>query len=150
MLTRELAGTILAAAEERADTLNVKVNVAVLDAGGHLKAFVRMDGAILGSIDVAIGKARTAVLLQMTSEAVWELCEPGGPAPGLERSNGGLVTFAGGIPLRSFDNKVIGAVGVSGGTVGEDLTIAQAALAASDQIAARNGVRLINSQEGAI
>lgn len=150
MVTRELASAILAAAEQQAVNLNVRVNIAVLDSGGHLKAFVRMDGAMLGSIDVAIGKARTSVLLEMASEAVWDFCKPGGPAPGLDRSNGGLVTFAGGIPLRSSDDKIIGAVGVSGGTTAEDRTIAQAGVAASVQVGAPTKVQLIDSYERAL
>ena len=72
---------IVAAARAQADGLGVAVNIAVLDAGAHLKAFSRMDGAVLGSIDVATRKARTAVLFQTTSEAVWEYCKPGAPAP---------------------------------------------------------------------
>jgi uncharacterized protein GlcG (DUF336 family) len=107
-----------------------QANIAVLDAGAHLKAFSRMDGAVLGSIDLAVGKARTAVLFATSSAAVWEYCKPGGSAQGLERSNGGLVTFAGGIPLIDANGAMIGAVGVSGGTVPQDLEIAQAALAA--------------------
>jgi uncharacterized protein GlcG (DUF336 family) len=89
-----------------------------------------MDGAVLGSIDIATGKARTAVLFATTSEAVWDYAKPGAPAPGLERSNGGLVTFAGGIPLVSADGTMIGAVGVSGGAVAQDRDIAKAAVAA--------------------
>jgi uncharacterized protein GlcG (DUF336 family) len=126
-ITAEQARSIIAAGETRAHAIGIRVNIAVLDAGAHLKAFSRMDGAVLGSIDVALAKARTSVLFQATSEAVWDYCKPGAPAPGLERSNGGLVTFAGGIPLFGADNTMIGAVGVSGGAVAQDLEIAQAA-----------------------
>jgi uncharacterized protein GlcG (DUF336 family) len=148
MLTSALARFVLEAAEARATDLGVCVNIAVLDAGGHLKAFARMDHAILASIDVATGKARTAVLLETTSEAAWDYCKPGGPAPGLERSNGGLVTFAGGIPIRDSCNEVIGAVGVSGGTVAQDLSIAEAAIAAvSGQ--PRTAPQVANFQQGA-
>ena len=102
------------------------MNIAILDSGGHLKAFLRMDGAVLGSIDISLGKARTAVLFGMSSEAVFEFCKPGAPAYGLENSNGGLVVFAGGRPLRNAAGEVIGAVGVSGGSVLQDLTVAMA------------------------
>lgn len=129
-ITTEQARTIIAAGEARARELGVPVNIAVLDAATHLKAFVRMDGAVLGSIDVAMGKARTAALFQTTSEAVWDYCKPGAPAPGLELSNGGLMPFAGGIPLMDADGTMIGAVGVSGGAVSQDLAIAEAAVAA--------------------
>jgi uncharacterized protein GlcG (DUF336 family) len=124
------AHAMLAAAEEKATAISVPVNIAVLDAGAHLKAFVRMDGAVLGSIDVALKKARTAVLFGATSDAVWEYCKPGAPAPGLELSNGGLAPFAGGIPLKNPHGETIGAIGVSGGAVHQDLDIAEAAVAA--------------------
>jgi uncharacterized protein GlcG (DUF336 family) len=130
MITIRQAQQVLAAGAARAAEIGVPVNIAVLDAGAHLKAFGRMDGALLGSIDVAIGKARTAVLFHLPSEAVWDYCKPGAPAPGLDRSNGGLMTFAGGIPLSGADGAVIGAVGISGGAVSQDLDIAQAAAAA--------------------
>lgn len=129
-ITAEQAKAAIAAGEARANAIGIRVNIAILDAGTHLKAFTRMDGAVLGSIDLAIAKARTAVLFQIPSEAVWDYCKPGAPAPGLERSNGGLATFAGGIPLFEPASSMIGAVGVSGGAVAQDLEIAQAAAAA--------------------
>lgn len=130
MITTEQARKVIAAGEARAAEIGVPVNIAVLDAGVHLKAFSRMDGAVLGSIDVATGKARTAALFQTSSEAVWDYCKPGAPAHGLERSNGGLMTFAGGLPLVAADGTMIGAVGVSGGAVSQDRDIAEAAAAA--------------------
>jgi uncharacterized protein GlcG (DUF336 family) len=129
-VTSRQASAVLAAGEAKASAMGVRVNIAILDAGTHLKAFSRMDGAVLGSIDLAMAKARTAVLFQTTSEAVWDYCRPGAPAPGLERSNGGLATFAGGVPLVAPDGTMIGAVGVSGGAVSQDLEIANAAVAA--------------------
>ena len=86
-----------------------------------------MDGALLGSIDIALGKAKTAVLFGMNSEAVGEFCKPGGPSPGLELTNGTLVVFAGGIAIRNADGVVIGSVGVSGGAIEQDLLVARAA-----------------------
>jgi uncharacterized protein GlcG (DUF336 family) len=130
VLTMDQSEAMLVAARDRAAALGVPVNVAVLDAGGHLKAFCRMDGAVLGSIDLAMRKARTAVLFETTSEAVWEYCGPGAPAHGLELSNGGLAPFAGGIPLKGSQGELVGAVGVSGGAVPQDAEIAQAAVAA--------------------
>ena len=129
-ITTAQAETVLAAATARSNEIGVPVNIALLDAGAHLKAFRRMDGAVLGSIDVAIGKARTAVLFDARSEAVWEYCKPGAPAPGLELTNGGLVAFGGGIPLRGRNTLTLGAVGISGGTVAQDTEIAEAAAAA--------------------
>jgi uncharacterized protein GlcG (DUF336 family) len=130
MLTTRQADDIVAAAKACASELGIAVNIALLDAGAHLKAFNRMDGAVLGSIDVAIRKARTAVLFACHSEAVWDYCRPGAPAPALELTNGGLAPFAGGIPLQGPGGELIGAVGVSGGAVSQDLEIAQAAAAA--------------------
>jgi uncharacterized protein GlcG (DUF336 family) len=130
MITTKQARAIVAAGEARAAEIGVPVNIAVLDAGAHLKGFSRMDGALLGSIDIALNKARTAALFGMRTEAIGEFCKPGGTSPALEQTNGGLVVFAGGIPLTSADGVVIGAVGVSGGAVAQDLDIAEAAAAA--------------------
>ena len=124
------ARAVITAAEAKASALGVPVIVAVVDAGVHLKAFTRMDGAVLGSIDLALKKARTAALFQTSSEAVWEYCKPGAPAPALELSNGGLAPFAGGVMLHAADGEWLGAVGVSGGAVVQDAEIAQAAAAA--------------------
>lgn len=131
MLTAEVARRIVAAAEARASAMGVPVNVAVLDAAAHLKAFSRMDGAVLGSIDVALRKARTAALFETTSEAVWEYCRPGAPAHALELTNGGLAPFAGGLPVRDAAGRLLGAIGVSGGAVPQDLEIAEAGAAAA-------------------
>jgi len=133
-LTSRQAQAILDGGEAKANELGLPVVVAVLDAGAHLKAFRRMDGAVLASIDIAIRKATTAALFQANSEAVWEYCKPGAPAQGLQLTNGGLATFGGGIPLRSLDGTVIGALGVSGGAVSQDIEVAQAALGAFENL----------------
>jgi uncharacterized protein GlcG (DUF336 family) len=119
--------SVIAAAKAKATEIGVPMNVAVLDAAANLKAFLRMDGALLGSIDIALGKAKTAALFGMNTEAVGEFCKPGGTSPGLESTNGGLVVFAGGIPLHDRDGRVVGAVGVSGGSVAQDFAVAEAA-----------------------
>jgi uncharacterized protein GlcG (DUF336 family) len=129
-LTSHQASTIIEGAEAKAREMGLPVVTAILDAGAHLKALHRMDGAVLASIDIATRKAATAVLFQANSEDVWEYCKPGAPAPGLELSNGGLAPFGGGIPLRGPDGQVIGALGVSGGTVSQDMEVAQAGFAA--------------------
>ena len=126
-LTAAQARAVIAAAEARASAIGVSAIVAVVDAGVHLKAFARMDGAVLASIDIALKKARTSALFQANSEAVWEYCKPGAPAPTLELTNGGLAPFGGGVPLRALDGELLGAVGVSGGAVAQDVDIAQAA-----------------------
>ena len=87
-----------------------------------------MDGALLGSIDIALGKAKTSALFGMTSEAVGEFCKSGGPSPGLELTNGTLVVFAGGVPIWDRNRTLIGAVGISGGAVEQDRQVAQAAV----------------------
>lgn len=124
------AQTVIDGAEAKAREMGLPVVIAVLDAGAHLKAFRRMDGAVLASIDIAIRKASTAVLFQANSETIWDYCKPGAAAPGLELTNGGLAPFGGGIPLKGPDGMVIGALGVSGGTVSQDVEVAQAAFSA--------------------
>ncbi len=129
-LTSSQARAVVLAAEAKAAAIGVPVIVAVVDAGVHLKAFTRMDGAVLGSIDIALKTARTSALFQANSEDVWEYCKPGAPAPALELTNGGLAPFGGGVLLRGNDGELLGAVGVSGGAVLQDTEIAQAAAAA--------------------
>lgn len=128
-LTTDRARAVLAAAEAKAWEIGVPVVVAIVDAGVHLKAFTRMDGAPLGSIDIAMKKARTSALFNVTSEAVWDYCKPGAPAHALEYTNGGLAPFGGGVPI-SAGGELVGAVGVSGGAVSQDREIAIAAAAA--------------------
>ena len=129
--TDETVQAAITAGRAAAREIGVPMNIAVLDMGAHLKAFIRMDGALLGSIDIALGKAKTAALFEMNSEAVGEFCKPGGGSPGLELTNGVLVVFAGGVPIRDRGGFVVGAVGVSGGAVEQDLRVAQATAAAA-------------------
>jgi uncharacterized protein GlcG (DUF336 family) len=129
-ITLQQAESLVAAARERAATIGVAASIAVLDSAGHIKAFSRMDRAWLGSIDVAIRKAKSSVLFETETQMIWEVCNPVAQAHGLELTNDGLVTFAGGIPLKSTDGRVIGAIGVSGGQVSQDFEIAQAGAAA--------------------
>lgn len=134
-VTAPIAQVVIEGAQAKAREMGVPVIIAVLDAGGHLKAFQRMDGAVLGSIDIAIRKAKTAVLFQCNSEDVWDYCKPGAPAHALELTNGGLAPFGGGIALKTSDGALIGALGVSGGAVVQDVEVAQAALAAFQTLA---------------
>ena len=110
-----------------ARVIGVPMNVAVTDGGGHLLAFARMDGAILGSIDIALAKAKTSVLFNGPSENLWEFCKPGGPAPATEYTNGGLIPYAGGVALHDEDGTLVGAIGVSGGMPAQDGEVARAA-----------------------
>ncbi len=125
-LSLELTNMILTAATDKARSLDTRMNIAVVDAGGNLKGFGRMDGAWLGSVDIAIRKARTARLFDMETGDLGKLTQPGGPLYQIEHSNGGLITFPGGIPLKSADGTVIGAIGVSGSTVDNDHEVALA------------------------
>lgn len=129
-ITQAKADAIVAAARGAARDSGTAMNIAVVDAGGNLKAFTRMDGAWLGSIDISIKKARTARYFDMTTGSIGELSQPGGPLFNIEVSNGGLITFPGGVPLRSEDGTVIGAIGVSGSTVENDHVVASAGAAA--------------------
>ncbi len=124
------AQSVLAAAIAAAEEQGTKMDVAVVDAGGNLKAFARMDGAWLGSIDIATTKARTARYFDLPSEELGALSQPGGPLYGIEVSNGGLITFPSGLPLKAEDGTVIGAIGVSGSTVEDDRAVAAAGAAA--------------------
>jgi uncharacterized protein GlcG (DUF336 family) len=126
------AASVVAAATRKAVEIGVAVTIVVLDGAGHLKAFSRMDGAWLGSIEVAHSKAKTSVLFQAETQALWDVCKPGGQAHGLEATNGGLITFAGGIPLKTFDESLSGAIGVSGGQVDQDYAVARAGAGAFD------------------
>ena len=128
-ITLEQAHTAVAAALEKSQEIGAKMDIAVVDAGANLKAFVRMDGAWLGSIDIAIKKARTARFFDMNTGDIGQLSQPGGALYNIEHSNGGLITFPGGVPIRNGRGEVIGAIGVSGSTVEDDHAVAQAGVA---------------------
>ncbi len=125
-VTLDQAQTILAAARKKAEDMGIRQNVAVVDAGANLKAFLRMDGAWLGSVDIAITKAKTARFFDMPTGDLGEMSQPGKSLYGIEHSNGGLISFPGGIPLKNADGDVVGAIGVSGSTVDDDHAVAQA------------------------
>lgn len=125
-ITLEKAEKIIAAAKAKASETDTKMNIAVVDAGANLVAFVRMDGAWLGSLDIAIKKAKTARYFDMPTGEIGKLSQPGGSLFNIEHSNNGLITFPGGIPLKDGEGNIIGAVGVSGSTVENDHTVAEA------------------------
>jgi uncharacterized protein GlcG (DUF336 family) len=125
-ITLQQAQSVLDAALKRAAETSTLMDIAVVDAGGNLKAFARMDGAWLGSIDIALKKARTARFFDMKTGDIGALSQPGGPLYNIEVSNGGLITFPGGIPLANSQGEVIGAIGVSGSTVDNDHAVATA------------------------
>jgi uncharacterized protein GlcG (DUF336 family) len=125
----ELARKIIAAAEKKAVEIGQPMNIAVADAGGNLVAHVRMDGAWLGSIDISINKAFTARAFDISTKDLAQHSQSGGQFFGIHVSNHGrIMIFAGGIPLKS-GGKVIGAIGVSGGSGDQDHAVAEAGAA---------------------
>ncbi|MDO6801926.1 heme-binding protein [Wenyingzhuangia sp. 1_MG-2023] len=125
-ITDNAALKAVLAAKKKAEADNVLVNIAVVDAGANLKAFIRMDNSFLGSIDVAIKKAKTARYFNIDTGKLGELTQPGGIIYNIELSNGGLITFPGGVPIKDKKGNIIGAIGVSGGTIEQDREIATA------------------------
>lgn len=124
-ITMEQAQQVLDAALVKAKAQGVPMNIAIVDAGGNLKAFLRMDGAFLGSIDVATKKAKTARLFNMPTATLAKEAQPNKSLYGIEVTNDGLCIFGGG-ELIIKDNVIIGAIGVSGGSVDEDMNVAKA------------------------
>lgn len=131
-LTLEEAQDILKAALSKAKEVAVPMNIAVVDAGGNLKIFAREDGAFLGSIDIAQKKARTARYFNMSTAELGAAAQPGKELFGIEVTNNGLAIFGGG-ELLVRGGVVVGAIGVSGGSVAEDTTVAKAGAAALQQ-----------------
>ncbi len=125
-VTLNQAQKAISAAIAMAKQLDTKMDIAVVDSGANLKAFVRMDDAWLGSIDIAIKKARTARFFDMNTGAIGQLSQPGSPLFNIEHSNDGLISFPGGVPITNSDGQVVGAVGVSGSTVENDHAVAEA------------------------
>ena len=130
-ITQSDAAARVAVGLARSREIGVDMNIAIVDREGLLVQFSRMDNAWLGSIDIAQRKARTAVYFRMPTGDLGALSQPGGPLYGIEHSNGGLITFPGGRPITNGDGQVIGGVGVSGGTVEQDATVAEAVTSAS-------------------
>lgn len=129
-VTLDTAQAVVEAARKRASAIDVPMNIAVVDEGNNLVAFGRMDGAWLGSIDIAQNKAYTARSFDMSTKDLAPLCQSGQPLFGIHASNQGrLIIFAGGIPLLR-NGRVVGAVGVSGGSVEQDHDVAEAGAAA--------------------
>ena len=107
------------------------MNIAIVDVGANLKAFHRMDGAWIGSVDIACKKARTARFLDMPTGEIGELSQPGGTLYHIENSNGGLISFPGGLPITNNQGTVIGAIGVSVASVEDHRAVATAGLDAA-------------------
>lgn len=125
-ITLDQAEKIITAAKAKSIALNTKMNISVVDAGANLVAFVRMDGAWLGSLDISLKKAKTARFFDMNTGVIGELSQPGSPLYNIEHSNGGLITFPGGVTIKNEKDEIIGAIGVSGSTVENDHAVAEA------------------------
>lgn len=124
-ITTEQANKILSAAVKKAKDSDLLMNIAIVDAGGNLKAFTRMDGAFLASIDIAIKKAKTARSLNMSTYDLSKAVQPGQELYGIEVTNDGMAVFGGGELIKNKDGLIIGAIGVSGGSVAEDMSVAK-------------------------
>jgi uncharacterized protein GlcG (DUF336 family) len=125
MMTLEAAIRVIGAAQKQAAAIGQPTNVAIADGGGNLVAHVRMDGAWIGSIDISIKKAFTARAFDIATKDLAPLAQPGHDFFGIAASNEGrIMIFAGGNPLKR-DGKVVGAVGVSGGSGEQDQAVAE-------------------------
>lgn len=125
-VTMEHAQKAIEAARKKAVKLNTQMCIAVVDSGANLKAFLRMDDAWVGSIDIAIKKAKTAVFFGMPTGEIGKLSQPGSSLYGIEHSNDGLITFPGGLPIVDEEGVLVGAIGVSGSAVENDHAVAEA------------------------
>ncbi|PKM11592.1 MAG: glycolate utilization protein [Gammaproteobacteria bacterium HGW-Gammaproteobacteria-3] len=128
-VTYEQAELAIQAAIREADKTGTRMCIAVVDSGADLKAFVRMNDAWVGSVDIAIKKARTACFFGMNTGQIGQLSQPGGPLYGIEHSNDGLITFPGGVPIVDNNGVLLGAIGVSGSSVENDHQVARAGVA---------------------
>ena len=130
-----VAETLLRASEAEARNIGVPMALAIVDSEGGLQLFKRMDGALPVSTELAMAKAYTAAAVRMPSDEVGRLAQPGQPLYGIQHtSQGRIVLFGGGLPLR-IDGQVVGAIGVSGGSVEQDMQVAQPAVTALKEIA---------------
>ena len=116
----DIASKIIHATLQESKKRSLKMNIAVVDSGANLVSFARMDGAWLGSVDIAIKKAKTSVFFNMSTGEIGKISQPGKPLFGIEHSNQGLITFPGGIPIHNRNGELIGGIGVSGDSVKND------------------------------
>jgi uncharacterized protein GlcG (DUF336 family) len=129
-ITLAQAEAAIAAAKKKAIKLKTKMNICVVDGGSNLVAFAHMDGAWIGSVDISWKKAKTAAWFLMDTAALSPLVQPGASLFNIEHSNGGLITFPGGVVIKDASGEVIGAIGVSGSSVEDDHAVATAGMEA--------------------
>ena len=127
-MSLEVLHRMAARAQEKSRQLGVPVVFSAVDAGGNLMFLQRMEGAFVGSIQVSAGKAYTAFAFQMPTHELGAASRPDGPLYGIENADPGrIVLFGGGFPY-IVDGKTAGGIGVSGGTVEQDMEIARYAM----------------------
>ena len=124
-MTLDIASKIIHSTLRESKIRSLKMNIAVVDSGANLVSFARMDGAWLGSVDIAIKKAKTAVFFNMSTGEIGKISQPGMSLFGIEHSNQGLITFPGGVPVHNRNGGLIGGIGVSGDSVKNDHSIAE-------------------------
>lgn len=121
-------------AEKKAAALGVPMSIALVDAEGGLLFFVRMDGALPASTELSVSKAYTAAALRMSTMELGRLARPGGVLYGIQYTHDGrIVLFGGGLPL-CLEGQVVGALGISGGRVEEDVQVAESVADALEQM----------------
>ena len=129
-ITLAQAEAAISAAKIKAAEINTKMDICIVDAGANPVAFARMDGAWIGSIDISFKKAKTSAWFTMDTASLSGAVQPGAPLFNIEHSNGGLITFPGGVVIKNADGEAIGAIGVSGSSVENDHEVAVAGSAA--------------------
>jgi len=129
-ITLKQAEAVIEKAKAKSKEIDTKMNICVVDSGANQVAFARMDGAWLGSADIALKKAKTARFFDMPSGEIGKLSQPGESLFNIENSNGGLISFPGGLPIKNKDGEIIGAIGVSGSSVENDHIVAEAGMKA--------------------
>lgn len=127
-MTLDIATKMIKAAEEKAKSIGVPMVITVLDEGGNMVAQHRMDDALLVSVEVSLNKAYSAVSVKLPTDTIGELSQPGAMLYGLQNVSR-MIVFGGGYPVK-VGEKIVGGIGVSGGSVSEDMQCAQAGLAA--------------------
>jgi uncharacterized protein GlcG (DUF336 family) len=133
MVNLEVAKKMIAAAEKKATEIKVPMVICVLDAGANMVALHRMDDAFLVSVEIAKNKAYTAIGVKMPTHDLVAAVQPGASLYGLNTTdNGRIVVFGGGFPIKDKKGKVVGGIGVSGGSVEEDIECAKAGLEVYD------------------
>ncbi len=120
------ANALIERVRQRAEKMGVNAVIAVADSGANPVAVQCMDGAYIASYDIAFNKAYTVVALKMPTTKLKDLAQPGGSLYGIQFTNGGrIVIFGGGVPLYNNKGEIVGGLGVSGGSEGEDTELAE-------------------------